>query len=583
MAAFHLFVELDHPNPSIERIEGLLRKGKVLLHVGDDARAGELPLHRACCRNLSLPIVRLLVERFPKAVEVKDRNGYLPLHVAIWHSSIDVVCFLIDCYPSALNEPDGFDTLPMQQAMILHPLGYMLTLIGKSTEPAQQLLSYALRHTSNTLLVQVLLTLCEDVDVMCALKTPDRFGDYPIHLATNDHDIAIVEQIIQLDPDCLSLRDSGGNLPLHYAVQRTRDRGGEALNVTKRMITLYPEALKLINDREDLPIHCVGPLPSSELMELLELLVNSYPESLLQQGGDEMLPIHKFIESNRKSTQIIGFLARKSKVSLMIPDDCLGRMAIHHAIRHKASYEVIRLIMENTQMNLLLEPDKRGCLPIHLAIDHWRRKDAEKVFELLLSKSPASMELGSSNSWRPPPLHYAVSAKRLPLNLIQLLDRHSPSSVGLCDELGKLPLHYALEFPRKPSSETVQFLVRKYPEALRMSDIHGWLPLHTGVMWKRPYHELVMVMDKYPDSLRHLDGTGQSPLDYALWGRGMPVIQLLINRDPDSLVLLNEHQMNPLMKACERDVIKLDVLFDLIRGNPMNVVRPFPQKQKEKA
>lgn len=233
--------------------------------------------------------------------------------------------------------------------------------------------------------------------------------------------------------------------------------------------------------------------------------------------------------------------------------------------------------LEKSQTNLLLVPDKRGRLPIHLAVQMWRRKDAEKEIELLIQKSPESVSLGRSNSSQPPPFHFALlSSIRLFFNLIKAIDRHSPSSVQLCDQQRKLSLHTALEHPRKPSSETVEFLLRIYPEALQKSDVNGRLPLHIGFMNNRPCRELAKLIDVYPASLRYIDKEGNLPLDYALLKRGMPANNLLMNRDPDTLLLCNEYQMNALVKACQMNS-KLDILFSLVRNNPINVICPCPE------
>ena len=89
-------------------------------------------------------------------------------------------------------------------------------------------------------------------------------------------------------------------------------------------ISLYPEALKQKQKIEGIfpYTQCIEALRTFQALELLNLMINGYRvESQLQQGGGGTPATHRFIEFNRQSTQIIGFLVGKSKVSLLIHDD----------------------------------------------------------------------------------------------------------------------------------------------------------------------------------------------------------------------------------------------------------------------
>ena len=90
-------------------------------------------------------------------------------------------------------------------------------------------------------------------------------------------------------------------------------------------ISLYPEALKQKQHKIEgifQYTQCVEALQTFQALELLNLMINGYRvESQLQQGGGGTPATHRFIEFNRQSTQIIGFLVGKSKVSLLIHDD----------------------------------------------------------------------------------------------------------------------------------------------------------------------------------------------------------------------------------------------------------------------
>jgi hypothetical protein len=71
---------------------------------------GKLPLHIAAEAGASLPIVQLLLNKFPRAVIIKDARGYLPYHCARMGSvrmgvrrraCFEVVDLLLSQYPEA--------------------------------------------------------------------------------------------------------------------------------------------------------------------------------------------------------------------------------------------------------------------------------------------------------------------------------------------------------------------------------------------------------------------------------------------------------------------------------------------------
>ena len=83
---------------------------------------GQVPLHRlfqylpASKRLLwhQLEVLKLLVEYNPETVTLVDKDGSLPLHLAVYYnSSTEVVELLAGTYPSALLIKDGFGKLPM--------------------------------------------------------------------------------------------------------------------------------------------------------------------------------------------------------------------------------------------------------------------------------------------------------------------------------------------------------------------------------------------------------------------------------------------------------------------------------------
>jgi ankyrin repeat protein len=76
---------------------------------------GALPLHLAVT-HASIEVIKFLAERGPRAVEAKTKDGLLPLHVAAQHQTLEVVQYLFSRLPMALQEPSNDGSLPWHVA-----------------------------------------------------------------------------------------------------------------------------------------------------------------------------------------------------------------------------------------------------------------------------------------------------------------------------------------------------------------------------------------------------------------------------------------------------------------------------------
>ena len=81
--------------------------------VDDD---GRLPLHRALKDDALLGSIKLLVRVYPAAVQVSDRKGAYPLHIACEFSSVKVVKYLVEFARDALNNVGAKNNSPLHYA-----------------------------------------------------------------------------------------------------------------------------------------------------------------------------------------------------------------------------------------------------------------------------------------------------------------------------------------------------------------------------------------------------------------------------------------------------------------------------------
>ena len=76
------------------------------------------PMLRKAATSMEAPIVvvRFLLERCPQALEQKDDDGYLPVHIAAGRSATDVLRLFVDACPEALMGANCNGSLPMHVA-----------------------------------------------------------------------------------------------------------------------------------------------------------------------------------------------------------------------------------------------------------------------------------------------------------------------------------------------------------------------------------------------------------------------------------------------------------------------------------
>ena len=116
--ALHMAAANPKAEPSL--IERLLELHPRAASMPD--RDGNLPLHLACAQGRDWQVVRLLYETFPAAVH-QARDGWLPLHMACASESDgdnssdnDLIAQLVNVYPAAASVPDRNGQYPLHLA-----------------------------------------------------------------------------------------------------------------------------------------------------------------------------------------------------------------------------------------------------------------------------------------------------------------------------------------------------------------------------------------------------------------------------------------------------------------------------------
>jgi hypothetical protein len=121
------FAAGSHATPDVIRL--LVERGPTSLLLARLHDDGEVALHKAVAHNVHhgspLDVVQFLVELCPKALQVADKRGFLPLHESVyvfcvrfdpphlWDLRMPMIRHLVKAWPQALEVQDGAGRIPL--------------------------------------------------------------------------------------------------------------------------------------------------------------------------------------------------------------------------------------------------------------------------------------------------------------------------------------------------------------------------------------------------------------------------------------------------------------------------------------
>ena len=273
---------------------------------------GDLPLHRAG----NVDIAKVLVRAYPKGVSVQNRDGDLPLHLAMKHfRSVDHVKFLIREGKKQRIDHGG---VLMKNRYGQSPFSILCKQIETGIDTAYLTFPFysddlrlwekinivlqafmeddnhdrTMNSGSKCKEFQILHSLiragCPNQAIHMALiikpeqiKEIDQEGRYPLSLCAGQRSCpkSILMKILHSYPDALYLPDHYGRLCLHWAVL-----SGRAVNEgIENLLTLDPGALRIADKDGMLPFMLAALNPENSIEAVYHLL-RECPEYFARVG-----------------------------------------------------------------------------------------------------------------------------------------------------------------------------------------------------------------------------------------------------------------------------------------------------------
>ena len=196
---------------------------RFLLDCNPDAiiSTGQTPLHIACCnKNITLPMVELLVDAFPDSLSHETNKGSMPLHFFCRNKDLlddegglKILKLLIKrCTESVRHATTENGNLPIHYAAPWQSPEFCRKLI--EAFPGSE------RITGNN-------------------------GLLPFHFACQCKTVATAKYLYQLYPESINMADDNGGSPIHYAILGLENRSipKDGIDVVRFLLGCNPDAL----------------------------------------------------------------------------------------------------------------------------------------------------------------------------------------------------------------------------------------------------------------------------------------------------------------------------------------------------
>ena len=563
-----------------------------------------LPLHTLFLHHgstVNLPLLELFIGPCPKTLGIKNKFGFLPLHIAV--KSIGkiqktVVWKLIDVYPPAIQEMSVDGSLPLHVA-VAHCSA--ISNIGKIEESkmidasmdllslllhnypdgisAANIFSYLPLHIA--IINHVPMTILEMIlsHFPSGAEQRVKYGDSALHLSISaKSSLDVIRLIYDTYPQAVEMMNAYGNLPLHYAllhrckveiIQYLLIVSTNALTISHPATSTTEKNLwtmKAKNVYGNVPLH-IALIQQAPLIVVQAILL-LHVEVAAIKNNQGLLPIHVALTTANTSHDIIHTLISTYPQGCMIRlgqnDELYENLPLHAYLLHNVSpsLSVVRLLV-TTYPNAIKEKCGTSTsgllLPLHIAV---RRSLSLDIINYLVEAYPESISVrtgsGNGNSTSQMgdlPLHLALSQSLLSWDCIYRIIELYPLGLREANDKGEYPLHLAAmrlfdKVPQQPAlaperMHTFYEILAAEPEVAGCGNYQRDLCLHiilnsfSSSLISERYNEVVArVVKVFPDSVIELDHSGRLPLVLAIeHGAPLPVLKLLSDLTPDLLTV----------------------------------------------
>lgn len=374
-----------------------------------DPITGNTLMHFAA-QNGNYEIVKLLMKNDAN-VNIKNKDGNTPLHLAILNRFPTIVKYIIEDYPAwtflskkftadlLLQNNDG--NTPLHLAVLVADSKIINDIYGSRKDDFIKSADIY-NNFGNKPIHMLAQSKSDNASIVKTYKEwplelqkleKNKDGNTLLQLAILAKNLPLVKIILEKSDVLLLSVDNNGNTPLHLAVQNKLD--DIALEIIKQIFdSKKTEILKIKNKAKETVLENIA---ENGDVDLLKAIINGWYN--LGKTKDEILTLLN--EQNQDQDTLLHIAARNGKHEI-VGDLILNQVDVNKenylqrtplsvalankelklvpAVKDRYQKVIDHIIQRLKQLGLLNEKDSRGNTPLHLAVIY---KDIEIVQKLL--------------------------------------------------------------------------------------------------------------------------------------------------------------------------------------------------------
>ena len=432
---------------SNERVnEGIIR---YLLDYFPDAasatqrESGWTMLHNACFGpNVTLNIVRIVIDADPNSVRSVNDEGWTPLHVLCNNDKVDettaiqILNLLMEKHPEAAQHADNRGDLPILLASGRRSPDFCRVLI--EAYPGSE-------------------------------RIADTNGLLPLNWACAHNSLSTVEYLYSLYPDAIGHSAIDGSYPIHSVIIGMKGRANPAAAVQIVQFLLncdHDVKLRKFRGVSLLEFACWREYNDSTInaaVEIIQAIYDSHPEAI--QDNEFASEIQHFCERIQAFINSQFVYARQAKNhSMMTTPDGNGQLPLHRALQNNVRLSSIQLIVKGNP-SAIRTFDRGGLVPLHIACQH---HDSTDVVRYLVELDTAILDTVDWDGNTA--LHHACRGAKYG-TIAMLLEDYDAAPVSRQNNQQKLPIELLWESSAVDRDdlkyvESAFRLLKAYPETV---------------------------------------------------------------------------------------------------------------------
>ena len=529
-------------------------------------KLGQTLLHTAAGGKEDCPELCEVLLKHDAKIDVVDKDGNQPLHVACKRSFTETVKLMVS-HGADTNAVNKHGQTPLH-------------IVTGGDEDCPELCEVLFKHDAK-------------------IGAVDKYGNQPLHLACQQNHVETGNLFVSYGADVGAV-NSNGHSPLYLLSWSVK--GGvnseedSALHIVARhgMVTTVQllvdcgADVNAVNKHGQTPLHIVAS-EKKDCPELCEILLKHDAKiNTVDEDGNQ--PLHLACQQNHVETgnvfisygadvsavnsnghsplHLLSTSVRHSKSGVNSEEESI----LHIAARYGMVTTVQLLVSCGADVNAV---NKHGQTPLHVVAS--REKDCPELYKILLRCGDAKINAVDGDGNQPlhltcqqcytetvqvmvshgadtnavnkhgqTPLHIVASRKKDCPELCEILLEHDAKS-NTVNRNGNQPLHLACQ---QYHSKTVELMV-SYGADVNVVNKHGQTPLHIVASRKKDCPELCEILLKHDAKTGAVDEDGNPPLHLACQQCYTETVQVMVSHGADTNAV-NKHGQTPLHIVASR-------------------------------